>query len=407
MTTPKQERPKIADVLANMKRMGWPVRNGRARHKIITTPTGATLTINADSDSTAGRAYANDLAQIRRAGYFEAWERHSSGLQLTRAATRAEPAKRSPWATETGMYTVTHTVTPELAARFLDLPRATLRDGTLIQQRALSMAWVSEIAGWIRDGDWMESFEGLAFTGEGVNDPGAMLEGMHRCWAIIEAGTPVPARLTFRAPAELFQVTNQGKKRGAQGVLQTLGETGARDMASTLRMIWSYEGHHSGDDRFGPLWRNWTSVPLSGSTTVAVRKHHTDPLCGPSLYDSMFMVGVMRKLKGVSSAGIAWHHLASRAWEGEPSVLELFVEKLRTGANLDPGDPALAAREWLRTMAGKRQTEKRERTFIGLTKAWIACANRDEMNRLSVSDDAPVPLMPARPRTRRSRPAAD
>jgi hypothetical protein len=407
MTTPK-ERPKITDVLANMERMGWPIRNGRSRHKIVTTPTGAQVTINAQADTAPGqRGYQNALSDIKRAGYFEAWEQYSSAALLERKAARAVPLRRAQPAQETGMYTITHTVTPEMASRFLDLPPATLRDGTRIQQRVLNMAWVSEIAGWIRGGDWMESFEGLAFTGEGVNAPGSMLEGMHRCWAIIEADIAVPARLTFRAPAELFQVTNQGKKRGAQGVLQTLGEPNSRDMASTLRMIWSYEGHHSGDDRFGPLWRNWPSVPLSGTTTAAVRKQHIDPMCGPSLYDSMFMVGVMRKLKGVSSAGIAWHHLALRAWCGEPAVLELFVEKLRAGTNLDLGDPALAAREWLRTMAGKRQTEKRERTFIGLTKAWIACANGDSLSRLFVGDDAPVSLMPVRPRPRRKVPAAE
>lgn len=406
MTTPRT-RPKITDVLANMKRMGWDVRAGRARHKIVTSPTGTTLTINAGADGTAGRAYDNDLAAIRRAGYFEAWDSYSTTETLQRSAARKVDVPRPRPAQETGMYTITQTVTPELAARFLDLPPATLRDGTRIQQRGLSMAWVSEIAGWIQAGDWMESFEGMAFTGEGLKDPGSMLEGMHRCWAIIEAGTPVPVRLTFRAPAELFQVTNQGKKRGAQGVLQTLGESGARDLASTLRMIWSYEGHSSGDPRFGPLWRNWPSVPLSGTTMAAVRKEHIDPAYGLLVYDSMFMIGVMRKLKGVVSAGVAWHHLASRTWQGEPTTLELFVEKLRTGANLDAGDPALAAREWLRTLAGKRQTEKRERTFIGLTKAWIAAANRDDMSRLFVGDDAPVPLMPVRPRPRRKVPAAD
>lgn len=406
MTTPK-ERPKVTDVLANMERMGWPVRNGRARHKIVTTPTGAQITINTNADTASGRGYQNALSDIKRAGYFEAWDRYASSALLARKSARTVPVQRSPWATETGMYTVTQIITPELAAGFLDLPPATLRDGTKIQQRALSMTWVSEIAGWIQAGDWMESFEGMAFTGEGLKDPGSMLEGMHRCWAIIEAGTPVPVRLTFRAPAELFQVTNQGKKRGAQGVLQTLGESGARDLASTLRMVWSYEGHSSGNSRFGPLWRNWPSVPMSGTTMAAVRKEHIDLAYGPPIYDSMFMISVMRKLKGVVSAGIAWHHLALRTWQGEPTTLELFVEKLRTGANLDAGDPALAVREWLRTLAGKRQTEKRERTFIGLTKAWIACANRDEMNRLSVPDDAPVPLMPARPRPRRRAPAGD
>jgi hypothetical protein len=404
----------IKQILENMKVLGWPIRNGRgAGHLIVTSPAGHPMHISLNVSR--GSGYHDSIRQIEASGFFEAWEAHVQQSKPARkrvtAAVRPAPAKVAvaPFSSALpaealpedpdGMVTRTIVLTPALATEYLNRPPAQLDDGTQIMQRTLSQIWVEEIATWIRNGDWDESYEGIAF------DPtGALLDGAHRCWAVIEADQEVPVRATFNAPARLFQITNQGRKRSNANILQTLSDPSARDLASALRMVWQYGRWTEGDKRFTMThWRNWTSPPMSGPELVRVRAAHTPPISDVDIHDSLTMVGPMRKIKGVVSAGIAWHHLAAMYWQGDPGLLVATVEKLRAGTMLTGGDPVLAFRDWSIAMGGKRLLDKRERQFMGLLKMWRAVVAGDEMKSVRIGVDEPMPKFPTMAKRRRAK----
>lgn len=295
-----------------------------------------------------------------------------------------------------GMITRTIELTPELALEYLCRPPTRLPDGTEIRNRKIDPNWVDEIVAWIETGDWSESYEGIALAPDG-----GLLEGWHRCEAVIKANRTVRVRATFNAPPGLFAVTNQGKRRNSANIMQTLGDdASAKDLASTLRMIWQYERYRAGDRRFtGTTWTRWPGISMPGQALVEVRAEHMAPAVADEhdIHRSMPMISLMRKLGGVPAAMLAWHHLAQLTWKDDPAVLAAFVEELRTGAMLAEGHPALTARNQIANMRSRRLLDKRERQFFLLVKLWTARAEGRTYKRV-VFEDVPMPSLPVRAR---------
>lgn len=94
-------------------------------------------------------------------------------------------------------------LTPEIAEEWL---------GTMPgYQRKASAVVVAEYAKDMADGRW------VANTGDAIrfNRQGQMIDGQHRCMAVVESGVPIPVILIEGLDDEVFMVLDKGRKRTA------------------------------------------------------------------------------------------------------------------------------------------------------------------------------------------------
>src|SRR5882757_1850130 len=370
-------------ILGNMIQMGWAVRNGRAGHKVVTSPTGQTLTLNVRTGD-LNRGAANQRAEIRRIGYDEAWAEYQTATKRPAHPPRAAFQVPEPDAPTVGMYTRTEMIDPSRAADLLERPPSRLSDGSVVQQRNLSTDWVNTICGWIERGEWRESPEGFVIAADG-----GLLEGMHRCWAIVQTGETVPVRITYGVDPELFMILNQGRRRTTANVLQTHGEGNATHLASAIKCFWAYD-QWCADPLGAPTWRQWHATSVSSPQVVATLAAH------PRLRDLLKPASSMiSPIRGNLAAATTWYYLADRAWplerrlNGGLDPLARFIQGVRTGEMMAKGDPVLALRDWISNQRGHRAVDKRERQLLGLIKAWNLTVREREMNKMviGVSED--------------------
>lgn len=116
------------------------------------------------------------------------------------------------------------TVTPELAQEFIDRNE---------QNRAVVTAWVRFLADEMSNGRFMLTHQGLAFDWNG-----AMLDGQHRCHAVIEAQVAVKMLITENLNPATREVIDQGRIRKLSDNLKILlGQDRADLVGGILQMI--------------------------------------------------------------------------------------------------------------------------------------------------------------------------
>lgn len=96
-------------------------------------------------------------------------------------------------------------VTPEMAKEFLKLNTV---------NRPIRKSHFDSMVGDILRGDWIPTHQGIAFN---INNE--MVDGQHRCMAIIEANTPAEVTITTGLPIEAYKVLDSGAKRNNSDLL--------------------------------------------------------------------------------------------------------------------------------------------------------------------------------------------
>ena len=116
----------------------------------------------------------------------------------------------------------TRILTPELAAEWLDtMPE---------YQRKPSAVVVAEYAKDMAEGRWVNG------TGDTIrfNKRGQMIDGQHRCLAVIESGTPILATVVGGLDDAVYAVLDKGKKRSASDTIGGKNATSRAAIAKTL-----------------------------------------------------------------------------------------------------------------------------------------------------------------------------
>lgn len=101
---------------------------------------------------------------------------------------------------------ITHTqltVTPEMAARFLEFNTG---------NRPLSRGWTTSLARSIINGEWKQTHQSIAFSGD-IANPARLLDGQHRLSAIVKAGRPVEVLVAWGVDEATFSVMDDNKTR--------------------------------------------------------------------------------------------------------------------------------------------------------------------------------------------------
>jgi hypothetical protein len=119
--------------------------------------------------------------------------------------------------------TSTTTLTPRLAAEWL---------ATTGQQRAVVPHVVKKYAAQMKQGLWRFNCEPIIFDTDGK-----MIDGQHRCLAVINSGMPIDCLVVKGAPPEAFQSLNQGCVRNGATVLSILGVSNYKTITAILNVI--------------------------------------------------------------------------------------------------------------------------------------------------------------------------
>ena len=93
-------------------------------------------------------------------------------------------------------------VTPELAKTFLSRNE---------ENRRVRNGWVNYLAFTIKNGEWIQTHQGIAFS-----ESGRLLDGQHRLLVIIKANIPVHVMVTHGLDDKAFSAIDNGMKRTNQ-----------------------------------------------------------------------------------------------------------------------------------------------------------------------------------------------
>ncbi len=214
-------------------------------------------------------------------------------------------------------------LTPDRAREYLE--------ANVNYQRGLSRTRVEKMAEEIIAGNWM-------FTGQPIiiNEHGEMIDGQHRCAAVILADVPIDVLVVEGVEGVAFQAIDTGKNRSGADVLKIAGYKNVTLSAAIIRCIISYqrkgEFHAAKHTQISPM-QTLEFMRLNEQTFVPLVTWYTS------------RIKEMRILS-IGSALPALHWLATQ--EKVPATLiDEFVEKLLFGDNLKKADPVYQFREAL------------------------------------------------------------
>lgn len=209
------------------------------------------------------------------------------------------------------MQTEIVTLTPELAAQFMS------RNAN---NRPLAAAAVRNYAAAIKRGEWVFNGEALIF-----DEDDNLLNGQHRCSAVIQAGVPIEVLAVRGVGRDAFKTMDQGKRRTAGDVLGVAGEKNPNNLAAAAK---AYEQITT-----RALVRTFTpSMALKVIERVPALRFWANQYASRKRLVKLFN----SQLAGALCAG-------AEVYGSEP-IFDLMV-KLETGEGLEQGDPALVLRE--------------------------------------------------------------
>jgi len=249
-------------------------------------------------------------------------------------------------------------ITPELARQYL---------GNKAPNRHISKRRVHDYARDIKSGNWGLTGETIIFDLKGQ-----LIEGQHRCEAIIEADVGIYSLVVHGVdPAEFVRI-NSGKPRTMADTLGIRGDDAPSTLAAAMKLLYHYE--------HGTL-----TLPFPPRPT---RDELLDEASHwPGLAESLQVKGWCRKLLPPGTT-VFFHFLFARA---DNDKAHTFFFKLGEGADLAKSSSVYHLRE--RLLGARLQGQKLlpvEQSAL-LIKAWNAYSRGQEMKRLTWSTQEAFP----------------
>lgn len=226
-----------------------------------------------------------------------------------------------------------------------------------IRNRPLGMVTVNRYVHYIKTGQWMLNGEPI------IIDPfGNMLDGQHRCSAIVRANIAVPICVIFGITNEAFKTLNQGKLRSGVDVLGITGQERCKTLSSALGWLNRYL-----------MDCMTTSVHMSNIELLDLLKEH------PGIKDSVSYI-TPRVIKGMHPPGLlAFLHYTCTEKHPEHHG---FFEQILTGVNISEGTPQYILTRKLQLNRGEKSAFSKLETAAFIVKAWNAVVTRSQMRIL-------------------------
>jgi hypothetical protein len=259
------------------------------------------------------------------------------------------------------MHSEVQLITPEKAKQLLGINSA---------NRHLTLSNVKFFADQLIRGEWKLTHQGIAVTKSGY-----LADGQHRLAAIVETGISTHMLVTTDLEDDAFAVLDTGRVRRASDVLSIQGGKHANVAASAVKLLILYENCSE---------LLWGGSNLKVANTAICERY----LAGKQDWDflSNLAINYQNPKVLVASPFACMGFLAKRKGI-DVSTIEQIAVDLRYGANLTPGDPALAYRNKL-SFGEKVNGQSRLADYIKLLNARI------QGQSLKIFKQAKYPPMP-------------
>lgn len=268
-------------------------------------------------------------------------------------------------------------ITPELARHYLK------RNKT---NRDVKEDNLTKITNDLANGNFKLSHQALAFDWNGN-----LIDGQHRLMAVIESNTSANMYVAYNCDPENFTIIDCGRSRTTSDVLKRAGASSYSTIAAAIRLI---------------LWASVRYAANKAKGTVKLRKHYTitnsETVKFFEEHKNIIQIlnvktGHLRHLNQslLPSAAIAFLFLANTI-HGDYSVAYEFLERVASGANLQPGSVELAFLKFINMRSFDLQNYKKGEFMLS---AYIKAFNRyvqgDVMLQFRIGNVEPLPSISA------------
>lgn len=234
-------------------------------------------------------------------------------------------------------------LTPRLAKSFLSDQH---------QNRTINSRYVEHLAAEIKAGRWRDTHEGIATDWDG-----RMVDGQHRCMAVIFANKSIKVQLTTGISRETaLLAVDQGRVRTAGQLLHMRGVKNSSATAAILRVL-------------TVLTSETESFGIARSPTADAKLLE---VYGDRIESIIARCGLKRLVAPVLAPIVI-----------DPD--ETFIEGITTGANLAPGSPILALTQHLQVHRGAATVGTRVGFVMRTIAALDAHHRSDTMSRMAMS----------------------
>lgn len=238
-------------------------------------------------------------------------------------------------------------LTPELAEELLSRnPR----------NRAISNTNYRTIVRAIERGEWELNGEAIKLDADGL-----MLDGQHRCLAVIETGCTIETFLIEGLRTRAQETMDIGKSRSLANILSIRGEKSATRLAAIITRLYTLE-------HFGL----WAACNNGGVDRVTIRERLDWFEKNPWVRDLLEPARAVQADAGYPGlALVAALMVTFSGIDAEDS--DYFWGRLRDGVGLAQNNPIYVLRKSLRIIAEDVHGERSERYLSAITiKAWNA-----------------------------------
>ncbi|SKF61473.1 Uncharacterised protein [Mycobacteroides abscessus subsp. abscessus] len=250
-------------------------------------------------------------------------------------------------------------VTPAVASKWLD------RNGGNRNMRA---ARVERYAADMKAGRWQQNGDTFKF-----DTTGRLIDGQHRCQAIIESGKAITALVVAGLPAEAAQTIDAGAHRSGADALFFAGEERAhtKDIAAALNSWHAWINGGFTDCRSQPN----SDLRLSNASMVVVWEQRPDVAAAGVEARALYQRGLRVP---VGALAVALIELRSIDFDVANEFFDRIVE-LRTSGK---GDPIHTFITRLRDEANLGRRIHQSTALFMLFRAWNAFATNQKLGKL-------------------------
>lgn len=212
----------------------------------------------------------------------------------------------------------------------IDRKRALELLSNTAENRNISPVRVAAYLQVIQRGDWHWTNQGIA-----IRDDGALVDGQHRLWAVVEADIAVPVTVTYGVKAVAVEAIDKGRSRSIGDEL-TMFE-GVKNAAFCVAIVKQAASLYAGDR-------------MSFATRSIFHEWYECFKPGVDFMVTTLASSTPNEVRRAPVAGsLAFAHKTA------PAKIEEFALKLKEGTGLTKGEPAWAIRRALMESQYARQ----------------------------------------------------
>lgn len=182
----------------------------------------------------------------------------------------------------------------------------------------------------IQRGEWKLNGEAIK-----VDSDGFILDGQHRCLAVVDSGTPIQTFMIEGLEPDAQDTMDTGKSRGLADILSIRGHVNTAALAAIARRIYLFETH-------GLKAATQSSYPTTNHEVLAFFEANR---WIESLVNDANRVASLAKMPA-SLAGLLMH--VFQTLDRDDSAF--FFYRLQTGENLESTSPIYALRRSLQAL---------------------------------------------------------